>query len=196
MPGLECAGVAGHDRGDAAATAAAVGAQDHGAAAAHFLRDVAAVELEDLTIAHVVVPVLRVGYAEEAGGARGHEVEAGIRTADEVAELTRGSAADGGLDVGDEFGQLGDVSGTMPRLKGLSIDAAGHLWVSDAWLDQVSLYTRDGDLLMSLGGAGAAPGRFNFPAGIAAHVDGRVAVVDAQNRRVQVFDLLDVPEEP
>jgi len=90
-----------------------------------------------------------------------------------------------------EFGQIGDTAGAMPRLKGIAVDRLGNLWVSDAWLDQVSLYTREGALLMSLGGKGRAAGRFSFPAGIAAHDDGRVAVVDALNRRVQIFAVLD-----
>ena len=34
---------------------------------------------------------------------------------------------------------------------------------------------------------GAEPGRFSFPAGIAAHPDGRVAVVDSFNLRLQIF---------
>jgi DNA-binding beta-propeller fold protein YncE len=88
------------------------------------------------------------------------------------------------------FGQLGDAPGDMPRVKGVTVDAAGHVWVSDAYLDTVSLYTAAGELLMSLGGTGDEPGRFSFPAGIAAHPDGRIAVVDSLNRRVQVFRLV------
>lgn len=91
------------------------------------------------------------------------------------------------------FGALGDAPGDMPRLKGLALDAAGHVWVSDERLDRVSLYTPAGELLLSLGGSGGEPGRFSFPAGVAAHPDGRVAVADSLNRRVQVFRLLGVP---
>ncbi len=90
----------------------------------------------------------------------------------------------------DMFGKLGDAPGDMPRIKGLAVDRLGNLWVSDAHLDRVSLYTSEGDLLMSLGGTGVDPGQFSFPAGIAAHPDGRVAVVDSLNRRVQIFRLL------
>jgi hypothetical protein len=43
---------------------------------------------------------------------------------------------------------------------------------------------------MSLGRTGTEPGEFSFPAGIAAHPDGRVAVVDSLNRRLQVFRVL------
>ncbi|HEX9187863.1 MAG TPA: hypothetical protein VGB87_12355 [Vicinamibacteria bacterium] len=88
------------------------------------------------------------------------------------------------------FGRLGDAAGDTPRLKGIAVDSAGHVWASDAHLDQVSIYTAQGQLLLSLGRSGIAPGEFAFPAGVAAHPDGRVAVADALNRRVQVFRLL------
>ncbi len=88
------------------------------------------------------------------------------------------------------FGKLGDASGDMPRIKGIAIDGAGHIWVADGYLDQVSLYTTSGALLISIGGNGAEPGEFAFPAGIAAHSDGRIAVADSLNQRVQIFQLL------
>jgi len=89
------------------------------------------------------------------------------------------------------FGRLGDAPGEMPRIKGLAVDAVGQIWVSDAHTDRVSLYTADGQLLLTLGGRGIDPGRFSFPAGIAAHPDGRVAVADSFNRRIQVFRVLE-----
>jgi DNA-binding beta-propeller fold protein YncE len=85
------------------------------------------------------------------------------------------------------FGVLGDAPGDMPRIKGIAVDGRGHLWLSDAVLDQVAIFDLDGGYNMSLGGAGNGPGQFVFPAGIAAHPDGRIAVVDALNQRVQVF---------
>jgi len=88
------------------------------------------------------------------------------------------------------FGQLGDAPGQTPRLKGLAVDAAGHLWVSDALLDRLSIYSPQGRLLISLGRPGAAPGELAFPAGVAAHPDGRVVVVDSFNRRLQIFKLI------
>lgn len=88
------------------------------------------------------------------------------------------------------FGALGDAAGEMPRLKAVAIDAAGQVWISDAHLDQVSLYDLEGKFLMALGRRGSRAGEFSFPAGIAAHPDGRVAVVDSLNRRVQIFRLL------
>jgi len=102
--------------------------------------------------------------------------------------LQRIDTAGGGFR--DTFGQLGDAPGEMPRLKGLAVDARGNIWVSDGHLNRVSLYDRQGNLLLTVGGRGSEDGRFDFPAGIAAHADGRVAVVDSFNRRVQIFRLI------
>lgn len=88
------------------------------------------------------------------------------------------------------FGRLGDAAGEMPRIKGVAVDARGQVWVTDALTSRVSLYNADGDLLLALGGEGMVPGRFSFPAGVAAHPDGRVAVADSFNRRIQVFRVL------
>ena len=80
--------------------------------------------------------------------------------------------------------------GETPRIKGVAVDRDGHLWVTDAHLDQVALFRSDGTFLMDLGRRGDGPGEFQFPAGVAAGPDGHVAVVDSYNRRVQVFELL------
>jgi DNA-binding beta-propeller fold protein YncE len=87
------------------------------------------------------------------------------------------------------FGQLGDSSGETPRIKGIAVDGNGNLWVSDALLDQVSIFNQNGEYLMRLGESGAEPGKLSFPAGVSAHSDGRVAIVDSLNRRVQIFRL-------
>lgn len=87
------------------------------------------------------------------------------------------------------FGRIGDAAGEMPRLKGMTIDAEERIWVTDAFLDQVALYDEDGSFLSALGGFGEGPLEFSFPAGIAAHSDGRVAIVDSLNRRVQIVRL-------
>jgi len=87
------------------------------------------------------------------------------------------------------FGRLGDGAGETPRIKGIAVDAAGRIWVTDAQLDQIALFSKSGELLADLGRTGAERGEFAFPAGIAANRDGRVAVVDSLNRRIQVLRL-------
>ncbi len=94
------------------------------------------------------------------------------------------------LEFRGSFGRLGDAPGDMPRVKGIAVDSAGQVWVSDAYLDRVSLFSATGELLLVLGRTGDGQGQFAFPAGIAATGDGRVAVVESLNRRVQVFRLV------
>jgi DNA-binding beta-propeller fold protein YncE len=88
------------------------------------------------------------------------------------------------------FGRLGDAPGEMPRLKGIAVDRARHVWVADAHLDHLAVYDLDGNFLVALGGRGSAPGEFSFPAGVAARGDGRIAVADSLNRRLQIFELV------
>ncbi len=95
----------------------------------------------------------------------------------------------------DSFGRLGDAPGEMPRIKGVAVDKSGHVWVSDAFLDMVSIYSADGGYLLGIGRQGIGPAEFAFPAGIAAHPDGRIAVVDSLNRRIQVFRVVEPPPE-
>ena len=102
-------------------------------------------------------------------------------------------ALEGGGFLG-AFGRLGDAPGEMPRLKGLAVDPGGNLWLSDAHLDQVALFRPDGAFLMALPGNGSPDGGFSFPAGIATHPDGRVAIVDSLNRRLQILRLVDTPK--
>jgi hypothetical protein len=42
-----------------------------------------------------------------------------------------------------------------------------------------------------VGGEGTAPGQFRMPTGIAAGPDGKLYVLDSDNRRVQVFSSLE-----
>lgn len=86
-----------------------------------------------------------------------------------------------------QFGQAGDAPGEMPRIKGIAVDVAGRIWISDAILEQVAVYTDTGAFLLAIGRRGSGPGEFSFPAGIASDDSGRVAVVDSLNRRLQLF---------
>jgi DNA-binding beta-propeller fold protein YncE len=88
------------------------------------------------------------------------------------------------------FGELGDSSGQMPRIKGIATDTAGELWITDAHLDQVAIYRPDGVFLMTVGRSGTGRGEFRFPAGIAAGNGGKMAVVDSLNRRIVLFERL------
>lgn len=89
----------------------------------------------------------------------------------------------------DAFGRLGDSAGTMPRMKGLAIDHQRRIWISDALLDQIAVYSSDGTFLMAVGHSGTEPGGFSFPAGIAFGPGERLAVADCYNRRLQILHI-------
>jgi DNA-binding beta-propeller fold protein YncE len=76
----------------------------------------------------------------------------------------------------------------LVRPRHMDLDAEGRVYVSDELCHCVWIFTPTGQLAMQLGGLGDAPTRFRSPAGVAVGRKGRVYVVDAGNRRVQVFD--------
>jgi len=94
------------------------------------------------------------------------------------------------------WGSLGDAAGELARVKDLAVGASGQLWLSDAYLDQVAVFDRDGVFLLAVGTPGVLPGQFSFPAGLAAHPDGRIAMVDSLNRRLQIFRWVPAQQPP
>ncbi|HET6923417.1 MAG TPA: hypothetical protein VFI16_09735, partial [Anaeromyxobacteraceae bacterium] len=93
----------------------------------------------------------------------------------------------------DEGGKAVPVPVALPELTrpaGLAVDEKrGRLFVADAARHLVHvLPLAPGATARALGGRGAEPGRFNFPTHLAVDGEGRLAVCDALNFRVQIFD--------
>jgi len=88
------------------------------------------------------------------------------------------------------FGQAGGEGAGVafygPR--GVAVDSAGNVWVTDTGNKRVVEFDADGKLLGQWGGAGTGNGQFMEPVGIAIDGQGHVYVADTWNRRVQVFD--------
>lgn len=85
------------------------------------------------------------------------------------------------------LGSIGEISGTMYRPKGVSVDSEGDIYVVDGIFDTVQAFSRRGELLYYFGKTGNGPAEFQLPAGL--HIDGndRIYVVDSFNHRVEVF---------
>jgi len=66
--------------------------------------------------------------------------------------------------------------------------ASGEIWVVETGTHQISVLSREGKLIRTLGGRGTAPGLFNYPTFIWIDAKGRVYVVDSMNFRVQILD--------
>jgi hypothetical protein len=82
----------------------------------------------------------------------------------------------------------------------VAVGPSGMIYVSDGYAAyHVHRFEPSGAYLGSFGGAGRTPGQFLEPHALWAFADGRLAVIDRLNDRVQVFDeggaLLDVWEE-
>ncbi len=82
---------------------------------------------------------------------------------------------------------MGSGLGTFAGPKAVARDSEGHLYVTDALLDNFQIFDTGGRLLLVVGRQGSANGEFMSPAGIAIDRRNTIYVVDALNRRLQVF---------
>jgi len=71
----------------------------------------------------------------------------------------------------------------------IDIDEAGRCVVADEWNDRVIVFSREGEPLVSWGGNGASPGKFDHCTRGAIGPDGAVYVADQRNKRIQKFTL-------
>lgn len=89
------------------------------------------------------------------------------------------------------IGQRGLYVGNLTRPKGVSVDRQGHVYVVESYYDHLLVFDRDGRLLLPIGGAGTAPGKFFLPGGVWTDETDRVFVSDVFNARVAVFRYLE-----
>src|SRR3989304_4356712 len=85
------------------------------------------------------------------------------------------------------FGHHGDGSGDLAMPKGVAVDRDGIVYVVDGLFDNVQLFNRQGDFLLTLGKRGGDFGEFWLPSGGFLSGNNRLYVCDTYNRRVQVF---------
>lgn len=88
-----------------------------------------------------------------------------------------------------QFGQLGFgfVNGDMLAPQDAHVDG-DKVFVSNRFLNKISVFNKQGEEIESFGSAGTALGQFNQPYGIETDKDGNIYVVDFGNNRVQKFD--------
>ena len=78
---------------------------------------------------------------------------------------------------------------TLERPTGVAVDERRQrVYVSDAKLNQIFVFTTDGKFVTRFGKAGFEPGDLFFPGALLVDPSGRLYVVDTQNARVQIFD--------
>ncbi len=82
-------------------------------------------------------------------------------------------------------GNSSDVRFT--RIHGLSVDADGRIYVSDAYDHLIQVVDREGNRLGVLGGFGEGPGDLRTPSAVVLDQHKRIAVADWNNGRVSVY---------
>lgn len=113
----------------------------------------------------------------------GRVVKTLSRKPESVTIEPRATAAGGGRGRGAVAGD------NFNRPTGIAFDAAGNIFVSDAYSNaRVVKLDKDGKYLKSWGEKGAGPGRFDMPNSLAIDAKGNVYVADLGNKRIQVFD--------
>ena len=68
-----------------------------------------------------------------------------------------------------EFGDYGEGDGQFTWPSSIALDAQGNVYISDEWLNRISIFDKDGKFLGKWGKAGAGDGEFNRPSGLAHH---------------------------
>ncbi|PKB80335.1 MAG: hypothetical protein BZY88_09015 [SAR202 cluster bacterium Io17-Chloro-G9] len=70
----------------------------------------------------------------------------------------------------------------------IAIDSEGQVYVSDEWLNRISIFTKDGDYVGKWEErTGSGDGEMDRPSGLAFDKDDNLFVVDSRNNRVQKF---------
>ena len=88
--------------------------------------------------------------------------------------------------VGD-FSKYGDADGELIWPAGIALDSQKNVYVTDEWLNRVSIFDKDGTFLSLWGVTGEGDGEFNRPSGIAIDRADNPYIVDSLNHRVQKF---------
>ena len=98
-----------------------------------------------------------------------------------VTAFARGVAQQGPHEYNFEDGSL-----VWPTCIAISSD--GNVYVSDEWLNRISIYTKDGDYIGKWEErTGSGDGELDRPSGMAFDKDDNLFVVDSRNNRVQKF---------
>ena len=88
--------------------------------------------------------------------------------------------------IGD-FGQKGKRDGELFWPASIALDSHQNVYVSDDWLNRISIFDKDGEFLDKWGVPGSGDGQLNKPAGIEFDKEDNLYVVDSGNSRVQKF---------
>ena len=83
------------------------------------------------------------------------------------------------------FGSYGEGSGQFTWPNSIAVDSTGSVYVTDEWLNRISVFDGDGNLEKTLGTVGSKDGEWDRPAGIVFDSEDNMLVVDSLNHRIQ-----------
>ena len=97
-----------------------------------------------------------------------------------------------GTEVDDEqflaqFGTDGDSPGQFTWPVAVALDSQENGYVTDEWLNRVSIFDKEGQFLGFWGKGGSGEGEFDGPSGIAFDRNEELFIVDSRNHRVQRY---------
>jgi DNA-binding beta-propeller fold protein YncE len=87
-----------------------------------------------------------------------------------------------------EFARHGEGDGEFVWPTGIALDADENIYVTDEWLNRVSIFDKDGNFQRKWGAPGSGNGELHGPAGMVISGD-TMFLVDSKNHRVQKFSL-------
>jgi len=99
----------------------------------------------------------------------------------------------------NKFGKRGDAEGEFGLIKGIAVDSEDHIYVTDARLNRVTIFSKDGVGLMTFGdaypqGSKSATvlgiGGFNGLQSIYIDEEDRIYISDQYNNSIQIFQYL------
>ncbi|MBM3225096.1 MAG: 6-bladed beta-propeller [Candidatus Tectomicrobia bacterium] len=103
-----------------------------------------------------------------------------------IGKLTVGPVP-GDEEVVGDFSKPGDAPGELIWPAGLALDSQENVYVTDEWLNRVSVFDKDGTFLRHWGKAGSGTGEFNGPSGLAIDAEDMLFITDSRNHRIQRY---------
>ena len=103
-----------------------------------------------------------------------------------VGKLTIGTAP-GEEEYVCDIGKYGDAEGELIWPAGLALDGQENVYVTDEWLNRISIFDKESNFLSMWGSPGQGDGELNGPSGIAIDRQENLYIVDSLNHRIQKF---------
>ena len=85
-----------------------------------------------------------------------------------------------------EFGSYGEGDGQFIWPTSIAQDSQQNIYVSDEWLQRISVFDKKGQFLDKWGIGGSADGQFNHPSALAFDKEDHLYLADCTNHRVQI----------